>query len=505
MSKPFSVEILIEQTRAVEAGARHAMAGEPKSSETQLSRAELEIVDEARNYAVEAAEKTRQTIDSQLSSVPVMSIEAKALEIEGIKRACLLNSQQHQIRAKDSLFEAWRLFGEHKKALENFRIHHRRTEPPFFQPIFWKNASLLIVIMTFEILANGILLGMAMRGGYLEGWLVAAVISFVVVGFGFLAGLAIRWVYFVRWRWLTNSLGLLGFIVATFVAFAGALFAAHYRAAADLINARADQLAATAGSEGEATFATNPALPESVTNIAYETFTNAPLGFGNSGAALVLVGLSLIIIILAIAKGYYWSDPYPGYTRRAANLHDARRTFNENRDQLISEWRDEANTATKQLSAIAKELSDAVSKGAAVNQTLNRLYLERDDRIDAATTACRGALRGFREANTRVRSQSNPPSLPPVYFMDEFEGFADLKTKNDPLSQIIEANGKALTGLADKLDAAKQEVHKALDDRINGLEDWLAGIKQEAEQEQPRPVKEDHRHHEAVALGEART
>jgi hypothetical protein len=145
---------------------------------------------------------------------------------------------------------------------------------------------------------------------------------------------------------------------------------------------------------------------------------------------------------------------------------------------------------------------------------LNRLYLERDDRIDSTTAACRGALRGFREANTRVRSKSHPPSLPPVYFMDEFEGFDDLKIKNDPLSQIIEANGRALTGLADKLDAAKQEVHKALDDRINGLEEWLASIKTAAEQDESRPapsptpiqspVKEDHRSYEIVPLGEAR-
>jgi hypothetical protein len=358
--------------------------------------------------------------------------------------------------------------------------------------------------MTFEILANGILLGMAMRGGYLEGWLVAAVISFVVVGFGFLAGLAIRWVYFVRWRWLTNTLGLLGFVVSVLCAFAGALFAAHYRAAADLINAQAEQLAAAAGAE-EGTMAAAPYVPESVTSIAYQTFTTDPLGFGNSGAALVLVWLSLIIIVLAVSKGYFWSDPYPGYTRRAANLHRARQAFNENRDQLISGWRDEANKATKEISAIAKQLSDAVAKGVTVNQTLNRLYLERDDRIDAATAACRGALRGFREANIRVRSKSNPPSMPPVYFMDEFDGFDHLKTKADPLSHIIEANGKALAGLSERLDAAKQEIHRSLDDRINGLESWLTSIKLEAEQLPPSLAIEDKRHHEPIALGQARS
>ena len=248
-----------------------------------------------------------------------------------------------------------------------FKEQNRLNREPYYPSSKLRHCLLACVAVIVETLFNGNFLGIGAQGGRIEGYTLALIISIINVGGAFGGGNAAR---FLNDRSVIRTgLGLLCVLLCIVVLILFNLLVAHYR----------ESLLASLAS-GEYVEALEAGKQ------AWESFSNNWFGVTDFMSWL-LFGMGMISAGLGAWKGYFLEDPYPGYSRRARALKDAR-------DKL----QEEEGDAIDDIAQIREESVKNIDHY--VNQFRNSLMRSRDMRTNLLELP-----RNFQREREKLRSQ----------------------------------------------------------------------------------------------------
>jgi hypothetical protein len=380
-------------------GERDGAREIPVSDATQLSETETAIV---TRIQAELADRSKRLLGvSAASDFGPLPQELEALA--GEPQTILTQFRGKKARAQSAAqLELNSAHMDHERAYHAYREFKRQhgltNVEPRYDTVFWRKIFWLTLLFSIEVAANGWVIGQASPGGLVQGWTTALFISVLVVLTGTLIGMG-------PWRYLSypgvNGKGRVHLLWAAPAVVAGlvaltffALYVAHYRYALSM-----SQLDAPP--------------PDSVLS----SVLNQPFAPFEQLDSLILFVIAMLIGVFAIARGYHWSDPYPGFGGLHQKMMIERDRTQEIAQRLAAQVDDAREGATKAFSEVSAKAQERVG---AMQDALHRARengAEWDRQAGALLAVGREGVEIYRMAN---RAKRNTPA-PKRFSHDPFE------------------------------------------------------------------------------------
>ena len=395
----------------------------PSSDSQDLDGVELEIIrtiEDLRHQSINTYHEHKETYLKRLSDVStaITEIETSTSQPSGGFRTA---SKEHETRLQDATERLRDCIGWKLKFKNNHNIN-RPAHHIYSGGIKWVFIGLIMVV--FESILNGPLLSQKHELGFLGGGLTALLISIANVVFSSAIGFYSR---FVNHRKLLAKLfGLLLIIFWAGMILVFNFGIAHFR-------------------DG---VVSNLTWDEAARNTIPSLLTPFQL---DSIESWLLVLIGCLISFLALLKGYYSDDPYPGYGNLERELNKARSGYTEMHTNTLDNLKEERDwyisnmeEAEKILRSSMSETNDALYG----NRSLDVVFKEYLNHFDETVHQI---LQIYRDSNTEHRS-----TPPPSYFNSKFP----LKpvTIDPPEKEKMRKQQTEIERVAEMVKAASKEI-----------------------------------------------
>lgn len=434
---------LAQDLNLEEEGRKRGVEGQPGKDSTSLDHIELKAVsrvEELRRRGLDNFETNRRVYSERLNqaSSARMLVETEAEDAKARFTEEVTKWRAMMVTPRERVQEAYRWRTQFR---EQNKIGVRPAKPVSS----WPNIiGLAMVMILLEAAGNAYLFSQNNPLGILGGLIAAFLVSFANVSMSTILGMAARLINVRSFRNFVKK--FFGFIFcAIWLVFALGYNAAvaHFRDAV------------------ETTLQWREAGEKAI-----ETLINNPVAL-TTMESYVLFLLGIFISIVAFLKGYHSSDPYPGYSKVAAGVVEARDTYIEYLEDSIdtlAEHRDVSVDALRQArDEVARHIHDSVDAlfGQKALQANLRPFLEQ------CNISANYLLAVYRDANKAARNDD-----PPAYFGKEytFEVFDSPASEEDrrqeaeeQVNEVSKMVDKAIKEIFDVFHRSVQE-HYEIDE-----------------------------------------
>lgn len=394
-------EKIKKELQIVELAKLRGAGGVPSTTATQLSDVEHGIrgrLGRVREQVLKYGEQSLKIVQNRLDSIDVTLEINRTIQLgEEFER----NANREISQADGRLAELQQAAEDKTRVLAIFREKNKLMERPAEAADAdkrWVNGGLLLIMTLLEGGANAFLFSEGMASGYVGGFVAALSLSALNVSLCFFLGRAYTYKNHVR-----NSrslLGYLAFFMALVCMVVIGLGTAYFRFVLPQL-------------EDE----TQSALGLILSNI--QSFV---LPFQDLSSCGLFI-LTVIFGLLAVYKGYTWTDRYPGYAkaylayeagqrRYIFAIESLRRLLEQRKVETLALIDQNVNSATVEI----QNFKRSMSQKSVVKKVV-------DERMVLADETLTGLIRMYRIENEMARPQGN---LPPAYF-DEPVSFAEIE------------------------------------------------------------------------------
>ncbi len=416
-----------QQLNLVHKGKTRGIKDLPESDSKSFDSVENEIIATVRNLRdicirVYNEHKTvynerqirvttaRTEIDSSASQAPS--------EYMGVTQDLKTQLQESTVRLRECT--NWKSKFRYQHNIDRACHHYSSNR------LWWLALALFMVFI--ESILNGYLFAQKNQFGLLGGGFAALIISVANVGFSSLVGFYSRFINHIKL--LTKIFGyilLLGWIVIILVFNFGV---AHFR----------DGIEANLKWDAAAEYAVTQMYTAPLALLYFESW--------------VLVLFGCLISVIALLKGYYADDPYPGYGNVERELDKARNNFTYKYEDAIKELTDKKDEMVEDLREAEERIRDDTKNlidGLFGNTSLDSQFTLQLSHCDDVVNQL---LQVYRESNKESRSTPSPE-----HFSKEFQFEEIVISKTNEINK-----DKLITGL----DRIERKVTKAVKE-INSL------------------------------------
>ena len=286
-----------------------------------------------------------------------------------------------------------------KADLNNFKRNNKLTRPAQPQSSSFLFIMILIVVLIFETILNGIFLGENLIGSSFAGMTWALAFSIVNVSLGVILAPLIRNINHINAgiKIFGYFIGLLWLSIVTLIN----LLIGHFRDAVTL-------------PEGQGLDDVYKAIDAMCFNP--DVACSSPFVLGEP-VSYFLVALGIICALVALLDSFFHNDTYPGYGKKSAELE----AFEENLLSLKSEINSEQENLYSSFVKDGNKLISSVSAHITnLQQTIGfielRINEEYGDYFENLSGSFKAVIDQYRTSNIEARD-----SEPPKYFQDSVQ------------------------------------------------------------------------------------
>lgn len=363
-------------------GMMRGSENKPESSANHPDHLELKAisrVEDLRRRGLENYEVNRRVYSERLNKaisakmlVETEASEAKAKFLEEITRW-----KSHLVNSRERVQETFQWRAKFRK------LHQLERPANPVSNLAWLFGISMFLIM-LESLGNSYLFAQENSLGLLGGVIAAFLVSLANVLASTLFGFCGR---FINYRSSKKLFGVVAIVFWVSFALGYNMAVAHFRDAIERV-----------GDWNDAGV------------VAIDTLINNPLGL-DAMESWILFILGVLISIFAFMKGYSHSDPYPGYSKVAQDVIDARQTYNSNLDQAIYSLADHRDDAVENLRAANDEIQQNINDSIDALYGQKALHANLGPFLEQCDIAANYLLSVYRDTNKAARNDS-----PPKYF-----------------------------------------------------------------------------------------
>ncbi len=320
--KPVDVERLRHELRLDVRARQNGKHNLPRTESTSLDPVERQIIEKFEverktqldDFLQELKVRDDRIADYRSGPAPV-EIAAIGESAEArFKALCKRQLEKLHQRAQD--------LREREAEFQHFRRAHALARPARYPLSKLWHGAILVLVFTVESILNGSVLALGSEGGILGGILLAAALALVNVGSGFFIGRFM--IPGCTYRGLLRRVFSLSSTPVLILAFTlGFNFlVAHYREAMVTGSNLTGTPVSTVAPYPRSDTAQLDWSTQDMGRAAFYRAVHDPLSIGDFNSVLLLL-MGCAFSLIAMADGYKWDDPYPGYgpqdrRRRAA-------------------------------------------------------------------------------------------------------------------------------------------------------------------------------------------
>lgn len=400
-------------------GTMRGKAGLPPINSETYDEVETEITEAIRTYALSEERRTYAQImlyDQRLQSADPLGAAA---DMRTIATQSVNQFEAEIVAAKNDLRVSNEAVQARRAAVKGFQLENGITRPVDLPRSHWVLGGVLLVLFLIESLPNALLFSAGAEEGILGGYAIAVIASALNIGGSFIAGL-FAWRNAIHKNPYRRGLGLaFGLVWIAFVILLN-LTVAHFR----------DAVSAGLTTDAAGLYVTQQLIEFNIRDII--------------SAALAIVGIAFAAI--AALEGYYWIDPYPGYTKVSRALSRAENSWSAKVEQRLNlldavqrRYAGELKTARSSLRDRRAAIPDIISQRA-------RLIRSFALHIDHLQGVGRFALAVYRDANMAARPAGTaaPARFNVPWVLDGIDTFSELSTPPPVAAEDWEASNAAL-------------------------------------------------------------
>ena len=382
-------------------------------------------VEELRRRGLENFETNRRVYSERLNLAVSarMQVETDANDARSRFTEEVTKWKALMVRPRERVQETFR-WRERFRELNG--LERPAKEPPNWAMII----ALMFIAIVFESIGNAYLFSQKNTLGILGGLIAAILVSIGNVSVSFLFGLASRYINLKGLRNLLGKLAGLLFIVSWMLFAVGYnLSVAHFRDAVERIGEWAE------------------AGP-----VAIQTLIANPISLSNMESYLLLI-LGLVISVIAFWKGYNSHDPYPGYSKVAKDVNDARDDYIAHLEESIDALANHRDDAVETL----RDANDEVHRN--IRDSIDALFGQKALQsnlgpfLEQCNIAANYLLAVYRDANKASRKEKAPSYFQTAFSFEKFDApEADTARREEAEAQIKEVSemvNSAIKGIFD--------------------------------------------------------
>lgn len=393
-------------------GASRGSANQPETTAKTLDHVELKAVarvEDLRRRGLENYETNRRVYAERLNKAVSarMLVETEASDSKAKFAEEVTKWKSMMVTPRERVQETFRWRNK-------FREINQLERPAKNASSWVALVGLSLVLIILESGGNAYLFAQKNTLGLLGGLLAALLVSVGNVSLSILFGMGTR---YINCKGIANLIkkffGLVFFLSWVLFALTYNAGVAHFRDAVERIGDWR-QAGAT----------------------AIETMIENPVGLYTMESYVLFI-LGLFISIMSFLKGYNHSDPYPGYSKVAQDVIDARDDYVDNLEESIetlAEHRDDAVNGLRSANdEVRRNINDSIDAlyGQKALQSNLKPFLEQCD------IAANYLLSVYRDANRAARSEEPPEYFNKAYAFEKFE------TTQEDLTRRQEAEEQA--------------------------------------------------------------
>ena len=379
----FDQQRLATKFRLADLGKERGAKDQPPSDATDLDTVELGIAEAMRQAALIDEGRAREELEHYTERLKSYNPSGQSAGLFVEADAAVSNFRGAMLPARTILDLERKEMVERDRALSAFKQSHDIERPPHPPKNHWIMGLALFVCFFLEVWANAGFLAPNSTFGWFGGAKNAVIYTFISMTLAFLLGrFALPCLTHSRWHVI-----ILGFL-ATATLLAGFIFinvlAGHFR------------LAMTSVSEEEAGWQ------------AMRTLASDPMAFSRDLHGLLMIGLSILVGVFATIEGFFWEDPYPGYSTVNKHALGARlkfiRSLENHRAELEEIYQEHAERIRAMQSSLANrqaEIPQALANRKRLVQSFN-LHIKHIQDVG------RFMMATYREANRETRKSPAP-------------------------------------------------------------------------------------------------
>lgn len=380
---PINMPQLVSKLRIRERGSERGAQGIPAPDAITFDEIESEITEGVRAYAIDDARRTDEQIalyDQRLGSTAQRGV---ASDMRATAAQAVAAFEIEVLAARGELEQMCKERNDRREALANFRARNKLDRPPEPPKDHYLLSVVLLGLFCIETLPNAVFFSAGDELGILGGYTVAIVFSFLNIGSGFLGGY-VGWTNSQHRRIFRRLAGwVLGLAAIMFVILIN-LLVAHMREAA---------------SDG--------LLTSQAALRAWETLRTHPLAVRDA-LSFGLAATGCIFGLFAMAKGFGWRDPYPGYAKVAEHLASAERRWNELIEERLSYLEGVEKSHADVIRSARSSLRDQQAQVPEILASRLRLVRSFAAHLQHLEGVGRYALAAYRDGNRQARSEGVP-------------------------------------------------------------------------------------------------
>lgn len=427
-------ESLVKSLNLAEEGKKRGQTNQPETEAESLDHIELKAVgrvEELRRRGLESYETNRRVYSERLNQAVSarMLVETDANDSKAKFAEEVTKWRSMMVTPRERVQETY-------KWRDRFRQINKLERPAKEASTLVSIIGLAFVMIVLESAGNAYLFSQKNTLGLLGGLMAAFLVSLGNVSLSTLFGMATRYINCRGFGNLFKKFVGLGFFL-TWVAFAIGynLAVAHFRDAVERSGEWRE-----AGTDAIQTLLSNP-----ISLFTMESY--------------VLFLLGAFISIISFLKGYHSSDPYPGYSKVAQDVIDAR-------DDYIDYLEDSINTlAEHRDDAVAslREANDEVHRN--INDSVDALYGQKALQsnltpfLEQCNISANYLLSVYRDANKAARTDTVPGYFNTPYAFEHFKvSDADTSRRDEAEAQVKE--------VSDMVNEAIKEIFDVFHDAV---------------------------------------
>jgi len=439
---PIDMAKLAEKLNVRELGRERGRHGVPSANAASFDEIEMQITEGIRAYALSEERRTHDQLTHYEQRLRAADPHGIAADMRATATQSIGEFDAELLAAKSELKAAQMDVRERKDAVNAFKVQNRLRRParPPKNHIF--AIGILAALFLLETAPNALLFGAGDEMGFLGGYTVAILFSFLNLAFGFVGG-------FLCWP---NTLH-----INTFRRIAGSLTGIVLLLLTVLLNLLVAHLRSMTGAGLDTSEATQR---------AWDVLLAHPFGLHDAvSIALAFVGVCFSLI--ALAEGFAWHDPYPGYTSVTKEHAEAEQRWSRLVDERLSFLDEVQKHHANELRAARGTLRDRQASIPDILTQRARLLRNFDLHIQHVAGVGRYVLAAYRDANRAAREEDHPV---PAHF-DEPWDLTGISLPETPL--VAPSASDAEWKVAD--DALEASMEK-LQNRYQDAVKWIGAL-----------------------------
>jgi hypothetical protein len=432
----FDTQKVSESLDLVGEGAKNGAQNRPVKSARTLDEVEQQIIakaEEEKKASYQVLEDQFQTFGERLRS---LDFEGQFSLIRQASITSLSDFKAEVTIGEDELHGLRKDMKTAEDELNHFKETHglKRAAKETTSSYMFLKISVLIFIVLFETIVNGVFLARGSAQGLVGGVVEAFTFAVLNVGLAFvLAVLMVR--NMVKRSWFSKFIGLVGACIYVVGAIGINLALAHYR-----------ELSEAAFSD--------------VGRAVISQLKTEPFGLEDI-KSWTLFGIGLLFSIGALVDGYYMTDPYPGFSSTQKRFREARQQYVERKQDLIEELKDVRDEYNEKVDLIIRDLSQRRAEHQAIIAHRARntdLFREHQNQLERSANSL---LSIYRDANRAARTDPEPKYFLRPYKMDRLKPAQAAEEWND--KDLAERIRQAQEELTDQMKRIGEEFNSAVD------------------------------------------